>query len=637
MGLHNTAHYLKSKGRGNDTMLVHMTPGEVKGLQAIALRHGGSLTVNPDTGLPEAGFLEQILPVVAAAGLTYLTAGAATPTLAAALGTTGGGIAAGALSGAAISGGMAAIQGKDVGQAALMGGLGGGIAGGMGAYADANVFNAPNLLADASQKAVTDAGTQAVAQGGTQALGSAATPNVSTNLSGYNVSIPDPNLPGGFITPETGQSIAQPLYENATQAGINAANAAPGEAQRAALNQLAQNTNTLAEGSKQLAGQPTFYQGLEPYGVGRAAVQSLPVLGLLEDEQQGAPQDTYQSPLRRISPDFRAYEPPRPNPYYRAQYAAEGGIMQSYQAGGPVERMSMMNTAMNPQGGLYPQGMIDKTQYATPTQRPVSAELMSETPAYERSSPMLMAAGGQINLQGTVNLNQGNMASQASPGAATVGSSMGPSTISPMALPFTGMPAAGGLGKVMNHMYQPQLAVMPQQSISMASGGIARYANEGAVRLPKGDPGLYRDADPTTRGQDAFTAALTRLNSMQKKANIKGLPALKAAAQPLGNIQEAAKGGVMSSLGGYSDGGRMLKGPGDGMSDSIPASIANKQPARLADGEFVVPADVVSHLGNGSTDAGARKLYAMMDKIRKARTGKKKQAPAVKADRYMPA
>jgi hypothetical protein len=81
----------------------------------------------------------------------------------------------------------------------------------------------------------------------------------------------------------------------------------------------------------------------------------------------------------------------------------------------------------------------------------------------------------------------------------------------------------------------------------------------------------------------------------------------------------------------------MLKGPGDGMSDSIPGVIGGRQPARLADGEFVVPADVVSHLGNGSTDAGARKLYGMMDKIRKARTGKKKQAPAVKADKYMPA
>jgi len=100
--------------------------------------------------------------------------------------------------------------------------------------------------------------------------------------------------------------------------------------------------------------------------------------------------------------------------------------------------------------------------------------------------------------------------------------------------------------------------------------------------------------------------------------------------------QRMARGGI-ADLGSYSDGGRMLKGPGDGMSDSIPGVIAGKQPARLADGEFVVPADVVSHLGNGSTDAGAKQLYAMMDKVRKARTGKKKQAPAVKANRYMPA
>jgi hypothetical protein len=81
----------------------------------------------------------------------------------------------------------------------------------------------------------------------------------------------------------------------------------------------------------------------------------------------------------------------------------------------------------------------------------------------------------------------------------------------------------------------------------------------------------------------------------------------------------------------------MLKGPGDGMSDSIPASINNKQPARLADGEFVVPADVVSHLGNGSTDAGAKRLYSMMDKIRKARTGRKKQGKQIDAAKFMPA
>jgi len=90
-------------------------------------------------------------------------------------------------------------------------------------------------------------------------------------------------------------------------------------------------------------------------------------------------------------------------------------------------------------------------------------------------------------------------------------------------------------------------------------------------------------------------------------------------------------------LGGYSDGGRMLKGPGDGMSDSIPASIENKRPARLATDEFVVPADVVSHLGNGSSDAGAKVLYSMMDRVRQARTGQKKQGKQINPNKFMPA
>jgi hypothetical protein len=97
-----------------------------------------------------------------------------------------------------------------------------------------------------------------------------------------------------------------------------------------------------------------------------------------------------------------------------------------------------------------------------------------------------------------------------------------------------------------------------------------------------------------------------------------------------------ATGGI-ASLGGYSDGGRMLKGPGDGMSDSIPARIGAKQPARLADGEFVVPADVVSHLGNGSTDAGAKQLYSMMNKVRNARTGNPKQGRQIQPRKYLPA
>jgi hypothetical protein len=91
------------------------------------------------------------------------------------------------------------------------------------------------------------------------------------------------------------------------------------------------------------------------------------------------------------------------------------------------------------------------------------------------------------------------------------------------------------------------------------------------------------------------------------------------------------KGELFMARGGY------LDGQGDGMSDSIPATIEGKQPARLADGEFVIPADVVSHIGNGSSKAGSKRLYAMLDKVRHARTGNKKQGKEIKADKYLPA
>jgi hypothetical protein len=102
--------------------------------------------------------------------------------------------------------------------------------------------------------------------------------------------------------------------------------------------------------------------------------------------------------------------------------------------------------------------------------------------------------------------------------------------------------------------------------------------------------------------------------------------------------KQMANGG-MANLGDYSDGGRLLKGPGDGVSDSIPASIGGKQPARLADGEFVIPARIVSELGNGSTDAGAKRLYAMMDRVqsgRKKTVGKGKVAVDSKAAKHLP-
>jgi hypothetical protein len=110
-----------------------------------------------------------------------------------------------------------------------------------------------------------------------------------------------------------------------------------------------------------------------------------------------------------------------------------------------------------------------------------------------------------------------------------------------------------------------------------------------------------------------------------------------------GNMQKGLFGlgyahGGAANLGDYSDGGRLLRGPGDGVSDSIPATIAGKQPARLADGEFVIPARIVSEIGNGSTDAGAKRLYAMMDRIqsgRKKTVGKGNIAKDTKAKKHL--
>jgi hypothetical protein len=137
-----------------------------------------------------------------------------------------------------------------------------------------------------------------------------------------------------------------------------------------------------------------------------------------------------------------------------------------------------------------------------------------------------------------------------------------------------------------------------------------------------GGPGSTSAADPSDFGGMAMGGQVKRM--------------------ALGGLGSLAGGGTASqyNLGGYSDGGRLLRGPGDGVSDSIPATIGDKQPARLADGEFVVPARIVSELGNGSTEAGARKLYAMMDRVQKARgktTGKNRVAANTRADKYLPA
>ncbi len=168
----------------------------------------------------------------------------------------------------------------------------------------------------------------------------------------------------------------------------------------------------------------------------------------------------------------------------------------------------------------------------------------------------------------------------------------------------------------------------------------AEKATAAATAAKAGKPSTISVVDSSGYSTETITATLqddgTYLGNNNKRYDASG----KELAA-MGGAMGYAVGGGLGSLGSYSDGGRLLRGPGDGVSDSIPATIGRKQqPARLADGEFVVPARIVSELGNGSTEAGARKLYAMMDRVQKARgktTGKNKVAANTRADKYLPA
>lgn len=230
------------------------------------------------------------------------------------------------------------------------------------------------------------------------------------------------------------------------------------------------------------------------------------------------------------------------------------------------------------QSGMYPQSQIpDRTQFAVPTQMPASMEVLR-------------------------------------------------SDYDAMTNPYTGQGSFAEGGKVDWNKQAQQFAAMTQAAESPVS------KEPGFMSTSKVDPsdaGVFIDRDTETMDQPAHTAAQIRMQRLAKKYGVSYGPKTEE--------KEMASGGI-TGLGGYAHGGnpRLLRGPGDGMSDDIPATIADKQPARLADGEFVVPADVVSGLGNGSTEAGAKKLHQMMDRVRVDRTGTKKQGKQIKAEKYVP-
>jgi hypothetical protein len=325
--------------------------------------------------------------------------------------------------------------------------------------------------------------------------------------------------------------------------------------------------------------------------------------------------------------------------------AARGGLMA---IGGPVEQMSQ--NVMGGQGNMFPLSQQQRTNFATPTQMPASAEVIrsdydSQTRPY---SGITMADGGlsKTGYQGYGQTEERTLGrpnpvgeylvnqifnKPASPSPAVLGgSSSGTESSSSSTSPAESNP-------ILRAMYEKQIENPDYQFTQpeLVSGWQAYNPNAFAYN-PSAK--RYSAANPNEQQLSSFKQQMADYMAQDRARREQE----QAAAQPAPAYDGGgggANGGLMPyDLGGYSDGGRLLRGPGDGVSDDIPATIAGKQPARLADGEFVIPARIVSEIGNGSTDAGAKRLYAMMDKIqsgRKKTIGKGNIAKDTKAKKHL--
>lgn len=624
MSLAHAAEHLKKHGRGPDDQLVHMSSNELKGLQAVALAHGGSLTINPHTGLPEAGFLDKLLPTIIGVGLSVASGGALTPLMAAGITGAGYGLATGDLNK--------------------------GLMAGLGAYGGAGLGAGLSSAGSAAAQATADTATSAAANQAAQTAGQTAATNIATTGAdtaaqeyAKKLAIDEAGSIAGNAVPRTLASAPSTIGGNLTQAG-QGVTALGNQAGRSAF----------------MAGAPT---GTLP-ALGFAAVNA----ATPEQKIPGAPgPDEYDNRLNKykLSPDYKAYEAPRPNPYYSAQYQnyADGGItgmppqtnfanpsqsmMGTSQYDMPIDSMNGNIAQRMAEGGVTGSGQMQLNVPLSVGGGEGGSGGSPYTPAGSGGGGYAPPGGPQVGHFGIMeDLMRGQAAPPMQRGLGGKGGMTGPQIapmnnmgdgrdVSPMydstnststadfnrGDPYAGMPMNERMGSLFNM----------GRGIGFAKGGHL----SASAGIP--NTGIYYDSDLVTRGEQALGASQAKNKQLYKRAGLKYVEGPKSGIEKLGGgFSEAAAGGGLSHLGGYSDGGRMLKGPGDGMSDDIPAMIGKKQPARLADGEFVVPADVVSHLGNGSTDAGAKKLYSMMDKIRKARTGRKAQGKQINPNKFIP-
>ena len=584
-----TAQGLASLGRGPDSMLVHMAPGEVKSLQQLAMAHGGSLTINPETGLPEAGFLSSILPMVLGAGAMMI------PGL---QGVGAAGIAAGI-------GGLQALR---------TGSLSKGLMAGLGAYGGAGLGSA---LAGAGAQSLATAAAPAVDVGQAMAAGAG---DATANLAA-NATIPT-GVAGNFSNMGAGaQGLLSGQGRNAFMQNIGGSKGL-GMAGLAAAAPMMMETTTKQPEIKSDANMGQRYQ----FNAGTQTPTPTPdVPGY---ENQGI----------NFGKEQRYF-----NPTYTPIDNAAARKMYGFAEGGPVEAMSDANAIGMNTG--YPQSGIRTGAYATPDQQPTSRDMLPYPGqaqfadggevggyTYDPVTQMYTKKGGEgATMVSPISATSG---ASGSSGGDLVDTNPGWSNLTPAEKAAYYQDPANAL--------MANITQLGQKGIGFTSLGMALNALAPGFQAAQGE--IARGISP----QQTFRASEL---AAQKE---EGTPAESSpgggefggAGYDGGMFSGAqsgdvgfAKGGI-SHLGDYSDGGRLLRGPGDGISDSIPAMIGKKQPARLADGEFVVPARIVSELGNGSTEAGARKLYAMMDRVQKARgktVGKGKVAANSRSAKYLPA
>lgn len=536
MSIQSLAQKLQSEGRNGDSLLVHMTPSEVGGLQALAKASGGSLTVNPKTGLVEANFLESILPTVLGVGLSFIPG--VGPLMAA--GLVGGGTA---LATGNIEKGLLAGLGAYGGA-----GLGGAISAAGAPAAAASAMGVPGAATGAGSQAAMLA--EQAAGFGTEGLeniassagyASGATPSVMGAGSQFSAGLGEiGKAPGAF------------LKSNLTNIGMAAA-------------------PMLAAGYSGEAEQP----GTEAEGNIREYEYSQEV-----NPNFGMPGQSYYT---------QTYTPGAVTPVSDYGYA-EGGIAQIQ---GPYTRQQR---PVDPAVGAYNQELMQRAQ---------QEYLQTQAPSAFRSA---LPNQGVYDPQAGAAFQQAQEARAAAAAEAAKTPSVGGYTYDAATQRFTQMePTPSEFEKLKEEMDRMR---------NEFGGGFNPYYSDSG-----GDGGFDGFNDPGNNPGNEVPGG-------QSDSPI----------HAAGGVIRMANGG-MYNLGSYSDGGRLLRGPGDGVSDNIPATIEGGQPARLADGEFVVPARIVSELGNGSTEAGARQLYAMMDRVQKARNktvGKGKVAVNSKSTKALP-